>query len=261
MSIDVCSSFVVEPLQEYIEYWAKELEIDVEVNFAPYNQVFQQLLNSNSILHNNAGINILFVRLDDWLRDHLNLSSGEQIGMLDRTYSEFIEAVEYAQKNTVIPFLVSVVPLRPTHSFAPEVAAHIEGLNDSLQRAITKLPRFYLLDLQTVASLYSVDDRFDDMSDQVGHIPFSQEFYAAIGTYIMRKIRAYKGHSYKVIVLDCDNTLWKGVVGEIGALNVGIEGNFSYLQDFILEKYSQGFLIALCSKTNSFFCIRSGSTY
>ena len=110
LSINICSSFVVEPLQEYIEYWAKELEIDVEVNFAPYNQVFQQLLNANSILHNNAGINILFVRLDDWLRDHLNLSSGEQIGILDRTYSEFIEAVEYAQKNTVIPFLVSVVP-------------------------------------------------------------------------------------------------------------------------------------------------------
>jgi FkbH-like protein len=66
----------------------------------------------------------------------------------------------------------------------------------------------------------------------------------------MRKVRAYKGPYYKVIVLDCDNTLWKGVCGEVGAVNVTVDENYEYLQNFLLGKYRQGFLLALCSKNN-----------
>jgi FkbH-like protein len=91
---------------------------------------------------------------------------------------------------------------------------------------------------------------YDPTADKIGHMPFTPEFYAALGTFITRKVRAFKGPSYKVMALDCDNTLWKGVCGEVGALGVEIDENFNYLQEFLLEKYQEGFLLVLCSKNN-----------
>lgn len=250
LPVNICASFVVEPLQEYIDYWSYELGLNINVTFAPYNQVFQQLLNPESLLHQNSGINVLFIRVEDWLRDQPATSSVEQIEILDQTFSELVAAIEFTQKTSFIPFLLGIVPLQPSHEFALEVAKHIQSLTREVQLVIDRVPRLYLLDLDKIASLYNVDDLFDKKSDELGHIPFTQEYYAAIGTFIIRKIRAYKGPSYKVIALDCDNTLWKGVCGEAGALNVVIDENYNFLQEFLVEKYNQGFLLALCSKNN-----------
>lgn len=60
----------------------------------------------------------------------------------------------------------------------------------------------------------------------------------------------------KVIVLDCDNTLWGGVIGEDGLMgihlsNSGIGEVFRDLQRFFLECKARGFLLCLASKNNS----------
>ncbi|MBC7828704.1 MAG: amino acid adenylation domain-containing protein [Chitinophagaceae bacterium] len=248
--VNICASFVAEPLQESLEYWSNELELPIKLAFAPYNQVFQQLLNPESLLHKNTGINVLFIRLEDWLRDRIDSPVRDQIGTLNQTYAELIDSIGYAQKSSFVPFLIGIVPLQTSHAFSNEVADYISDLNQKLHHFFGKLPRFYTLDLDKIASLYNVNELFDNKADELGHIPFTEEYYAAIGTFIMRKIRAYKGPSYKVIALDCDNTLWKGVCGELGAMNVSVDENYAYMQEFLLEKYNQGFLLALCSKNN-----------
>jgi hypothetical protein len=80
--LNICASFVIEPVQEFIEYWSKELELDISVSFAPYNQVFQQLLNGGSLLNKNKGINALFIRLEDWLREKQELTPLQQVSFL-----------------------------------------------------------------------------------------------------------------------------------------------------------------------------------
>src|SRR6185369_17101249 len=56
--------------------------------------------------------------------------------------------------------------------------------------------------------------------------------------------------SFKVIALDCDNTLWKGVCGEEGPLGVEVTGGYSALQRYLQSKHEQGFLLVLNSKNN-----------
>ncbi|HEV8084266.1 MAG TPA: amino acid adenylation domain-containing protein [Chitinophagaceae bacterium] len=250
MPVNICASFVAEPLQEFLDYWNKEIGLNIDVTFAPYNQVFQQLLNPDSLLNSNKGLNVLFIRIEDWLRDKNKLSPEKQINFLNLTYNELIGAIENVNKNTLAPFLVGIVPVNSTNSFAPEVIDHLNKLNNKIALGIENLSRMNLFDLKKVASLYDVTDLFDSKADEIGHMPFTQEYYAAIGTYLARKINAFKGPGYKVIVLDCDNTLWKGVCGEIGAMNVAVDENFARLQEFVLEKYNEGFLVVLCSKNN-----------
>jgi amino acid adenylation domain-containing protein/FkbH-like protein len=249
LPVNICASFVIEPVREYMEYWSKEFDLNINISIAPYNQVFQQLINPQSILYGNRGINILFIRIEDWLRDQKEMSVSEQINFLNRTYSEFISLIENIRKKVFIPFLIGAVPVYVS-DFSNEVSEHFEKLNKELEMFLSELPFLQLFDLNKIADLYDVDEIYDSGSDEAGHLPFTQEFYAALGTFLTRKVNSFINHGYKVIALDCDNTLWKGICGEAGALNVIIDENYTQLQEFFIEKYNEGFLLVICSKNN-----------
>jgi FkbH-like protein len=69
-------------------------------------------------------------------------------------------------------------------------------------------------------------------------------------------VRAVLGLSRKVLAVDLDNTLWKGVIGEDGLDGIGIgpgspEGEAHlHLQRYLLELKRRGILLAVCSKNN-----------
>jgi FkbH-like protein len=248
--VSLCASFVIEPLQDYLTYWGNEFDLHLNVSFAPYNQIFQQLLNANSLLNQNRGMNCLFIRVEDWLREFGGKTESEQIEFLNKISGELLEAMKQSREVCSAPFLIGIVPLSSSHRFSPKTADHIIRLNKKLDSALRGINGFYILDLPEIKGLYEVEEMFDAKSDEVASMPFTAEFYAALGTYVARKIRAYKGHLYKVIALDCDNTLWKGVCGEEGPLKVIIDEDCLFLQKFLIGKYNEGFLLVLCSKNN-----------
>lgn len=248
--VALCATFVCDPLQEYLEYWSGELDLNFRVALSPYNQVFQQLLDRGSTLGSNAGVNVLLLRLEDWLREMPGASVSNQLAHLDQISHELKHAFTQAMSCAAAPYLVGIFP--PSTRYAPDgpVAGRISALNEEIAAFAENLARCYVLDLAEVARLYAVDEVFDAKSDEVGHIPFSREYYAALGTYLARKINALNMPPYKVIALDCDNTLWKGICGEAGALGVEVDDDCMYLQQFVIGKYREGFLLVLCSKNN-----------
>jgi FkbH-like protein len=250
MPVNICTSFVIEPVEEFMEYWSKEFELNIKINFAPYNQVFQQLLDPGSLLYGSKGINILFIRPEDWLRDKQELTEPEQKEFLDKTCKELKSAIEKLRKQTYIPFLVGIVPVYTISKISDKTAKHINKIIKELDDFFKGQPSFQILDINNIAELYDVEEIHDPASDKMGHMPFTPEYYAALGTYLTRKVSAFINPAYKVIALDCDNTLWKGICGEAGALNVIIDENHKELQEFFIEKYNEGFLLVLCSKNN-----------
>ena len=55
---------------------------------------------------------------------------------------------------------------------------------------------------------------------------------------------------FKVIALDCDDTLWRGICGEDGPQGVVLDPPRRALQEFMLAQHAQGMLLTLCSKNN-----------
>ena len=53
-----------------------------------------------------------------------------------------------------------------------------------------------------------------------------------------------------MVALDCDNTLWKGVVGEDGVSGIAIPPDLMALQRFMVDLAGKGFLLCLCSKND-----------
>ena len=87
-------------------------------------------------------------------------------------------------------------------------------------------------------------------SDRLAHIPFTPLFFSALATMLARKIYALTSNPYKVIVVDCDQTLWGGVCGEDGAAGIAITPPWKKIQEFLLAQYHAGMLLCLCSKNN-----------
>ena len=125
LQISLCASFVIEPLEDYLEYWCKELGLTVDIQFAPYNQVFQQLLNPASLLNKTHGINFLFIRVEDWLRDLIDQPIAAQLEFLEKTASNLLDAIQRTRRNSVSPLIIGIVAFSDSDTYSSEVAAEI----------------------------------------------------------------------------------------------------------------------------------------
>src|SRR6185436_20161619 len=79
-------------------------------------------------------------------------------------------------------------------------------------------------------------------------IPWSESFSQQVARQIARVVKSLKTPARKVLVMDCDNTLWGGVVGEDGvaALEIGEDapGNaYVQLQRYALALRERGVLL------------------
>lgn len=251
LPIVVTATFTAEPIEEILLFWMQQLGYSSTIEFAPYNQVFQQLLDPVSLItQNQKGINIILLRFEDWFRFEKNITQKNIIfEQVERNVKEFISALKLRAIQTSTLYIICFCP--PSPNFRNEQVYEnfwqkMEGWIISELESIANLYWINEKDFQT----YPVQDYYDQQRDKLGHIPFTQEFFTALGTVIARKIYRLRNSLYKVIVLDCDNTLWKGIVGEDGVEGVGLSEVWQTLQKFILTQKNAGMIICLCSKNN-----------
>src|SRR5712664_1908044 len=68
-AVNISATFTAEALEPTLAFWLRELKLDFQIRFAPYNQVFQQLLDAAGLFAGNRnGLNVILVRFEDWTR-------------------------------------------------------------------------------------------------------------------------------------------------------------------------------------------------
>ena len=154
----------------------------------------------------------------------------------------FVQALKSAVKRHT--YIVCICPASPT-------TAHgnlYQQMANFLASELESISSLYLVKSSDLIKSYPVS-RFDDPhGEELGHVPYTPAFFTALGTMIARKIHAIKRNPYKVIVLDCDGTLWQGVCAEDGALDLKIDDPHQALQTFMVGQQKAGILLCLCSK-------------
>ena len=190
--IAVASTFTADPIGPSLEFWVEQLGMSAPVKFAPYDQLFQQLLDPSSLLaRNENGINVILVRLEDWRPE------------VERNARDFLQALAQLSRRSASAFLVCLTP----SSFPGELQALILG-------ELKNFPGVHAITPEELQSLYPVANYYDAQSDRLARIPYVPMFFSALGTMIGRKVCTLNRPRYKVIALDCDETLWQGTCGE-----------------------------------------------
>jgi FkbH-like protein/thioester reductase-like protein len=248
LHINITASFTSEPVEESLLYWLDKLSFEAKIEFAPYNQIFQELLNINGKFYSNAGsINIILFRIEDWFR-YEKAKLDEKL--VRKTVNNFLGALKIASEQCNTPIILGFCPHSQSDVKRFGLGKILKDIDKEIYEYASKLKNIHVLELKGLNKDYKLRKVFDKARDEMGHIPFTQEYFTAIGTTLARKTLSLLQLPYKVIVLDCDQTLWDGVVGEDGHLGVKISSAFQFLQQHVVFQQEQGRLLCLCSKNN-----------
>jgi FkbH-like protein len=129
-------------------------------------------------------------------------------------------------------------------------------LNRRLALAAQDETGLYLHDLNYLAASFGLCRWHDEAIWALAKSATSQEAIPHLAQSVARVVRTIYGGSRKVLVLDLDNTLWGGIIGEDGPENIRLgQGNaegetYSAFQSYVLELKRRGVILAVCSKND-----------
>jgi FkbH-like protein/FkbM family methyltransferase len=173
-----------------------------------------------------------------------------RLAELRRKADEFIAALGSFAETTAAPVVLCVCPGTSTRTGENGADEDLQVVQRELLERARGITSVCIIAPDTLLSRYGVEGLHDPHAHELGHIPYTPEGFAAIGTSLFRAFAGLGRKPYKAIVLDCDNTLWGGACGEEGPAGVEIGPSHRALQEFIVEQANSGMLVCLCSKNN-----------
>ena len=128
-------------------------------------------------------------------------------------------------------------------------------LNYLLMEGCQKIKNVYLIDLDAIQANCGREKFSDPKLYYIAKMPVSVEVLPEVAKKVLDQIQALRGVTKKCVVLDLDNTLWGGVIGDDGlsGIQIGELGTghaFSDFQAWLKELKNRGMLLAVCSKNN-----------
>lgn len=234
MKLAISAAFTAEPLERVVHFWSSELGVPIEVEFAPFNQLSQTLLDPASVFaRNSSGGNILLLRADDLLAEDPVSHAKELVSQIHSSASQ-----------RSVPLIVGITPA------SPDSPHNISEILNQFRSGLSETPGITFIEPHEFQIKYPVSDWYSEQGDRIGKLPYTESFYAALGSVLVRRSIALRRPPYKVIVLDCDNTLWQGVCGEDGPTGIRVEPERAAMQEFFKQRKSEGMLLAIASKNN-----------
>ena len=265
--IGIISSFTINGLEESIRVKLAEKNIDCITYVGGYNQYNQEILNPESSLYKfSPDITFLIIDTRNILGELFNLpysiSALERKNFVEKKLNEIQNLANTFTDKTKSKLIIANFDI-PTYSpygifeTKTDYGFHkmIEDLNCGLINDFKISDLIYIYDFNGFISQYGGDNIFDYKQFLFGDMKISLDYIPYLANDLIGYVIGYLGLSKKCVVLDLDNTLWGGVVGEDGfnGIKLGPEppGN-AYLefQLVLLSLYQRGIILAINSKNN-----------
>jgi len=244
--ITLLSNFTADTLAEAV---SKATDEEVRMGCG-YNTWVQDLINADFL---NLSPQAVFLIIDgtQLLGDQrcLNWADAEETLVLSL---DPIKAFAEQHKDTSI--FVSSLDI-PQKRILPFVSKRIEHRVESFWRSELEDAGIPVIELAEIARNMGREKFYSPRMWYLGSMPFSLSGERAIATEIARALNALRGRRKKCLVLDLDNTLWGGVIGEDGVggieLSESKEGaRFRDMQKRLKDLKDEGVMLAVVSKNN-----------
>jgi FkbH-like protein len=267
IKIALLGSFTLNGLEETIRVKAAEKNIGCISYVGNYNQYNQEILEKNSSLYKfSPDLTFLIVDVRNILEDLFyfpySLSASERKKLIDKKIQDIQNLINVFTSSSTSKLIVTNFNI-PTYSpygtfeTKTEYGYHkmIEDLNNKLAASFSNSNSVYVYDFNGFVSKFGEKNVFDSKQFLFGDMKISLDYIPYLANDLFSFIIGYLGMSKKCIVLDLDNTLWGGIVGEDGfnGIKLGPEppGNaFMEFQRVLLSFYQRGIILAINSKNN-----------
>ena len=228
-----------------------------------YNQIDAQVMDPGSELYRFAPNAVLIQMCTEKLYEAfcaapLNCRSS----FAEDTYARIVRIWEQMNINIAATILQCNFPLMDDGVFgqfgsktADSFLFQQRKLNFLLMQGCQDVKNVYLIDLDSIQATVGRKAFSDPKLYYIAKMPISVDVLPEIAKKVLDQIQALRGITKKCVVLDLDNTLWGGVIGDDGlsGIQIGELGTghaFSDFQAWLKELKNRGMLLAVCSKNN-----------
>jgi len=265
--IGILSSFTINGIKETIQVKSADKNIGCTTYVGAYNQYNQEIINIESDLYKfSPDITFLIIDTQNILGDFFhfpyNVSVLERKNFVEKKLKELQTLIDVFTSNTKSKLIIANFNI-PTYSpygifeTKTEYGFHqmIEDLNRKLSNNVAKSNSVYVYDFNRFILQYGENNIFDSKQFFFGDMKISLDYIPHLSNDLMKYVTAHLGLSKKCIVLDLDNTLWGGVIGEDGfnGIMLGPEppGNtYVEFQRVLLSLFQRGIILTINSKNN-----------
>lgn len=267
LSISILRNIMLEPIEPYLRYYAYEIGLNAQVSFGEYDNIFQETNDDLSVLlDQNTDCVLIFMHLNTLSNTLSNGFTGFDSDQIKNEMERIQKKIQHVlngirkKTNAIILWHSFELPLYPAHGILDSQIENgqlsvIAELNHKLRMNLRAVPGAYMVNLNLCLGRIGSNQFYDLRYWHIGRAPYSRVGLQEIAFEDFKFIRPLKGKNKKCLVLDCDNVLWGGLVGEEGISGIKLGKTYpgSVYHEFqqeILNLYHRGILIALCSKNN-----------
>lgn len=263
----IAATFTANPLVPYLGVKCIDDDGPIpRITVAPYDQLFQVCLNWQAMFTSHAPTAIILIwRIEDLLRSELQEFLRGNIDALARAFVKIDElraAISNLRQGFGGVIVVSIPPFPhgPDHDIRAARTGATAGMFhrrviDKWITGINDIAGVSFLDLDSRQRLVGIEHSGDARKWYLYRQPFTEEFWHEVADDLSMTLKRQRSAAKKCLVVDCDNTLWGGIVGEDGLEGIALGEDFpgSAFRDFqqqLLTLRSKGVVLAICSKNN-----------
>lgn len=267
VKIAILSSFNVGGIRETLLVKSVQAGFFPEIYVGGYNQYNQEILDPNSHLYQFRPdlvfllVDTLTVAGETYLQPYsftdddrkrwvkLTLESTLSLIAVLKSHSNAKIVIHNFEIPTHSP--LGILEVKQSYGFRQS----IEELNSRLANALKTDDRALVFDFECFVSRVGKDRTFNPKMYYLGDMRISPQVIPALCDLYLPYIRGLLSKTKKALVLDLDNVLWGGIVGEDGIEGIRLgptpEGRpFMELQQYILSLYDRGVILAINSANN-----------
>jgi FkbH-like protein len=259
-NIDLASPFLIEALDRH--------DLDREIYVGPFGALQSEILDPGAELYRREPQEVVLVPSAEDLLAPLYDPTSERFDggrgqeLVDERLSQLGDLVDAVLDR--LPgagcFVVAMGGHAPNQQvlnpLAPERGqGELGRYLDGVRALAARSPRVVTVDWEWQVSVDQLGPVRDERLWYLARMRLDVAGLAALADLVARHVAAYRSSPRKVIAVDLDDTLWGGVVGEVGVggLVLGEEGVGMAFRDFqmeLLRLRSLGVMLAICSKNN-----------
>ena len=218
----ISATFTAEPVESVLDFWGRRLDLEVDIRFAPYNQVSQTLLDpAGDFASNRHGVNAIFVRIEDLAQ--FDYHDPGTLPRIEANLRALLDLVRAAAAHMTVPLIFAVCPASAEFAADPARTRFLREMTALTETVLDDAPGIQSLTCDEIERLYPVIEKHSPEAERLGRIPYTDLYFCALGTSLVRRVHGLLMPPFKVIALDCDNTLWRGICGEDGPRGVTID--------------------------------------
>ena len=261
--IAVLSNSTIDLVAPALVASAARRGIDLELIQPSYDQVAQEALAPDSKVHSSKPDAVLFAL--DFRALPLKQSPGNSeaaAATIERVinYLQTLRNGIKANSNAVCIFQSFAPPIETLfgnldRALPGSIRSLIDGINRALVNHVFRSGDV-LLDVAGVAETVGIANWHDTKLWNLAKLSFSDEFIPLYADHVARVVAALRGKSGKALILDLDNTVWGGVIGDDGLEGIKIANGDAVgeahlaVQRLALDLRERGIVLAVSSKNS-----------